>query len=174
MSDAADPGACEHVQLEVGRVTKAHGLQGEVVVDFLTDLIDERTAKGTELFANGETLRVASARPHDSTRGRSKWLVRFEGINHRDQAERLRGATLEALSIDDPDVVFVHDLIGKRLIDQHGSDHGLIAAMVDNPASDLIELVNGRLIPMAFYVEHDAETVSVSVPAGLLDDSADE
>ena len=108
---------------------------------------------------------VAGARPHQQ-----KWLVRFEGVDDRTAAERLRGRTLSAEPLDDPDAVFVHQLIGKNLVDQSGVDHGPIVAVVDNPASDLIELTDGRLVPLAFYVGDDETTVSVSVPPGLLDD----
>lgn len=154
--------------LEVGRIGKAHGLKGEVVVDFITDRTEERTEPGTELLAGDVMLRVASARPHQQ-----RWLVRFEGIGDRNQAEALRGRSLQAEAFDDPDAVFVHELIGKDVIDQHGTAHGPVVSVIDNPASDLLELADGRLVPLAFYVEHDAEVISVSVPPGLLDDDAE-
>ena len=125
----------------------------------------ERTAPGAELWIEDRKVVVAAARPHQQ-----KWLVRFEGVEDRTAAESLRGRTLSAEPLDDPDAVFVHQLIGKHLVDQAGTDHGLIVAVVDNPASDLIELADGRLVPLAFYVEADESSVSVSVPPGLLDD----
>lgn len=152
--------------LEVGRIGKAHALKGEVVVDFTTDRAAERAAPGSELVAGDVTLRILASRPHQR-----KWLVCFEGVNDRNQAEALRGVALKAEPVDDPDALFVHELIGKVLVDQDGNDHGPIAAVVDNPASDLLELEDGRLVPLAFYVDHDDESVSVSVPAGLLDDA---
>jgi len=159
--------------LEVGRIGKAHGLKGEVVVDFVTDRIEERTAAGTALVlerpgvgvAVGESLEVISARPHQK-----KWLVTFAGVVDRNAAEALRGTILLAPAIDDPDALFVHELIDKQVVDQHGVDHGAVVAVIDNPASDLLELESGRLVPLAFLVDHDSQTVRVSVPPGLLDD----
>ncbi|MEL7155049.1 MAG: ribosome maturation factor RimM [Actinomycetota bacterium] len=152
--------------LEVGRIGKPHGLKGEVVVDFSTDRTEERTATGTELWADRRRLVVASARPHQQ-----KWLLRFDGVERREEAELLRGLVLSAPALDDPDALFVHELIGKRLVDQHGVDHGPVASVIDNPASDLLELSSGRLVPLAFHVAHDDEVVTVDVPPGLLDDA---
>ncbi len=168
--------------LEVGRIGRPHGLKGEVVVDFVTDRTAERAAPGAELFIDGEPIEVATARPHQQ-----RWLVRFVGVADRDGAERLRGATLEAEPLDDPDVVFVHELIGRHLVDQHGTDHGPVVSVVANPASDLLELGDGRLVPLAFLdpdpdanldpgadagsapVDDDGP-IRVTVPPGLLDD----
>lgn len=154
--------------LEVGRVGKAHGLKGEVVVDFTTDRTDERAAPGVSLWSDERHFVVATARPHQQ-----KWLIRFEGIERREEAELLRGLVLKAEAIDDPEAVFIHQLIGKRLVEADGTDHGPVVAVIDNPASDLLELDDGRLVPLAFYVSHDDQAVTVSVPAGLLDDIED-
>ncbi len=159
--------------LEVGRVGKAHGLRGEVVVTWITNLIDDRTRPGSRFRVdNGPTtgeawLTIATSRPHQD-----RWLIRFEGVNDRTAADRLRGITLEAEPIETEGEVFVHELVGKMLVDQHGTEHGTVAALVANPASDLLELGDGRLVPMAFYQSHDDERVLVEVPAGLLDDDA--
>ncbi len=164
--------------LEVGTIGRAHGLKGEVVVDFVTDRTEERTQAGAELRLGARTLVVATARPHQR-----KWLVRFEGVGDRSAAEKLRGGVLEAEALDDPDALFVHDLIGKTLIDQHGTRHGSVVAVVENPASDLLELEDGRLVPLVFVVDTDGDgdgdddadgidddVILVSVPPGLLDD----
>jgi 16S rRNA processing protein RimM len=153
--------------LEVGRVDKSHGLRGEVVVSFVTNMISERTAPGTRLWSGRQWLTVIAARPH-----RNKWLVSFDGVADRTAADALRGVILEAEPLENESEVFVHELMGKRLIDQHGTDHGPIASVIDNPASDLLELDDGRLVPLAFYMAHDEKTVSVDVPIGLLDDHA--
>lgn len=163
MSDEANPQL-----LEVGRIGKAHGLKGEVVVDFMTDRVADRTEPGAELWSEGVRFEVISARPHQS-----KWLVRFVGVTDRNEAERLRGKSLEALAIVDPDAFFVHEMVGMTIIDQHGTDHGPVVAMIENPASDLMELADGRLVPMNFIVARDDSSITVSVPTGLLDDIED-
>ncbi len=173
--------------LEVGRIEKAHGLRGEVVVRLLTNMVDDRTAPGAVLRAGDRTLVIVRSRPHGD-----RWLVTFDGVDDRDRADALRGRTLlaEALTSDGTDpgppsvstdhgsevVAFVHELVGRRVVDQHGTDHGPVAAVIDNPASDLLELGDGRLVPLTFYRGLDAatDTISVDVPDGLLDDPADD
>lgn len=150
--------------LEVGRIGKPHGLRGEVVVTWSTNLIDQRTALGTRLLADEQWLTVATARPHQN-----RWLIGFEGFTERTEADLLRGRILRAEPIESEGDVFVHDLVGKTLVDQHGVAHGSVVAMVANPASDLIELGDGRLVPFVFYRSHDEDQVRVDVPAGLLD-----
>jgi 16S rRNA processing protein RimM len=57
--------------LLVGRITKAHGLRGEVVVDLLSSE-ESRLAPGTALETDRGDLVVVSSRPHQG-----KWLVVF-------------------------------------------------------------------------------------------------
>ena len=45
---------------------------------------------------------------------------------------------------------------------------------MENPASDLLELVDGRLVPMVFLVDYEPGVwINVDVPDGLLDDTID-
>lgn len=164
--------------LELGHVSKAHGLGGDVVVSLITDRTVERLSPGTILHlgrsaAEARPFTVATAKPYQE-----KWLVRFAEVEGRDEADRLRGSKLfaSALSSDellDDDVLFVHELIGKRVVDQHGTDHGEVLSVVDNPASDLLELSGDRLVPLTFYVSNDDDVIRVDVPVGLLDDDAE-
>ncbi len=153
-------------QLEVGRITKHHGLRGDVLVKFTTDRLEERTEVGSELsLSDGRTLVIKRASLHND-----RWIVHFKGFDSKEAADSLRGHLLFAAPIDVEGEIFVHQLIGCRLKTVDGTDHGEITSVLDNPASDLLELSDGRLVPMAFYVAHDAVSVTVDVPAGLLDD----
>ncbi len=165
--------------LELGRVGKAHGLKGQLILSLTTDRTVERLAPGSVLFLGpaAETAKpyvVGTAQPHQS-----KWLVSLVGLETRNNAESLRGhgiygEPLSAEQLADDDVLFVHELIGKRVVDQHGVDHGPVLSVIDNPASDLLELEGDRLVPLAFYSSHDEKVILVEVPVGLLDDQADE
>jgi 16S rRNA processing protein RimM len=164
----AGPGAPE--QVEVGRIGRAHGLQGEVAVTFLSDR-PERRAPGAHLVARSpgaddRDVVVASSRPHQE-----RWLVRFEGVDDRTTAETFRGCTLhgEGLPPEGDDELWVHDLVGCRVMDVDGAPLGTIVAVEANPAHDLLVLDGGGLVPVPFIVEHDGHAVTVRVPEGLLD-----
>ncbi|NNF56222.1 MAG: 16S rRNA processing protein RimM [Acidimicrobiales bacterium] len=152
--------------LEVGRITKPHGLQGDVLVKYVTDMIQERTAIGAAFtLSNDREVVIERASLHND-----RWIVHFEGVDSRDAAQALQSQILFAEPLEDPGTIFIHEIIGKRLRTEDGTDHGEIVTVLDNPASDLMELESGRLVPMAFYLDHDDEFVTVDVPAGLLED----
>lgn len=149
--------------LKVGQIGRAHGLKGEVLVTLTTDRIAERTAPGAVfLLSNGESLEVEDAHPHQD-----RWRIRFQGIDSREDAERLRNSVLSAEALPDSDDVFVHELVGKTVIETDGTERGEVVSLISNPASDLLELDTGHLVPMAFYLSQDAKTVTVDVPEGL-------
>lgn len=151
-------------RLEVGHVSKAHGLRGELIFSFSTDRTVERTAPGAVLFLDGEAYSVIRGQAHGK-----KWLLALEGITTKEQADELRGRSVTAEPIDDADTVFVHELIGNQLVDQHGVDRGKIVSVIDNPASDLLELESGGLVPLAFFVSMADGIVRVEVPDGLFE-----
>ena len=110
-------------RLLVGRITKAHGLRGEVVVDLLSSEAEVRLAPGAVLSSDrGVTVEVVAARPHQG-----KWLVAFDGVVGREAAEALRGVELHGEPIDDPDALWVHDLVGARVVEVDGTERGTVA-----------------------------------------------
>lgn len=150
--------------LEVGRISKAHGLRGELLVTLVSDRI-ERVAPGAELSTDRGPLRVIASRPHQG-----RWLVQFEGVTSRESAESWRGVVLRAEPIEDADVLWVHELIGCRVIDERGIDRGTVQTVLDNPASDLLELGSGALVPLTFVVGGPVDgIVRVVVPDGLFE-----
>ena len=85
-------------------------------------------------------------------------------------AEALRGLELRAEPIDDPDELWVHELIGCRVISADGVDRGEVTAVQDNPASDLLVLDSGALVPVVFVVDGPTDgVVHVEVPDGLFE-----
>ena len=164
--------------LEVARIARAHGLRGEVIVELLTNR-EERLDKGSVLLAGRppvgdgnaavelsalRSLEVLAARPFQH-----RHIVHFRDVTTREGAEALHGSVLSAEPIEDDSVLFVHELIGCALIDQHGHTHGVITAVQANPASDLLVVEGRHLVPAGFVTGHDEEHVYVDVPDGLFD-----
>ncbi|MEY2477107.1 MAG: rRNA processing protein RimM [Actinomycetota bacterium] len=146
--------------LEVGRVVKPHGLKGEVVVELTTTRTD-RLEPGTRF----EDLEVVRSQPFQH-----RWIVAFEGVTTREAADALRGRVLRAEPIDDdPDALWVHELIGASVTDTAGAELGTVTAVEANPASDLLVLDSGGLVPLRFVVDHGEGQVVVDPPAGLFD-----
>jgi 16S rRNA processing protein RimM len=148
--------------LEVGRVVRPHGVRGAVVVELVTNRL-ERLEPGSVLETDHGPLEVVRSSPH-----RGRYLVEFAGIRGRDEAEHLRGAVLRAAPLEDPQELWVHELVGAELVDQRGTPHGRVVALEANPASDLLVLDGGGLVPLRFVVERRAGTIVADLPPGLL------
>ena len=109
-------------------------------------------------------MTVIASRPHQRD-----FIVVFEGIPDRNTAETFRGLVLRAEPLDDPDVMWVHELVGARVVEQDGTDRGVVTAVEANPASDLLVLDSGALVPLRFVVSREEGRVLVDVPPGLFD-----
>ena len=168
-------GGAQLFRLEVGRIVKAHGIRGEVVVEAVSNR-PERFATGAVMYDGDLALPIRRATPQGGPdpagrMSRPRWIVSFDGIDDRNTAERLRGTVLSGDPLDhgdDDDVLWVHELVGCDMLDVAGRVLGRVAAVEANPASDLLVLESGHLVPMVFVVEAGAGRVVVDPPDGLL------
>lgn len=166
--DGAPDGATSAEQpqlLIIGRVTRPHGLNGEVTVDLLTDRT-ERLDPGTELHTDHGVVVVQRSRHQD----RHRWLVVFDGVDSREAADAMRGVVLSAEPVDVPGTLWVHELIGCRVVSKNGTERGTVVSVLANPASDLLELDSGALVPLVFVAgDIDNGAIRLDEPDGLFD-----
>jgi 16S rRNA processing protein RimM len=149
--------------LEIGHLRRAHGVRGQVNVQLATDRL-ERLEPGTRWFARDGWLTVVTATPHQD-----RWLVTFEEIKDRVTAQRYTNTPVYAEPLEDADELWVHELIGTPVVDVGGTEHGTVAAVIANPAADLLELESGALVPVVFIVERTADRIVIDPPAGLFE-----
>lgn len=151
--------------LEVGRITKPHGVKGDVLV-LLTSERTERLDPGSTLDTDRGPLTVVS-----SSRHQDRWIVHFDGFTDRDQVETWRGVALRAepATDDDGDVLWVHELVGRPVLLLDGSPVGVITEVQSNPASDLLVLDSGALVPVVFVTANEGDHVTIDPPEGLFD-----
>lgn len=149
--------------LEIGTVGKAHGLRGDVVVKLITNRL-ERVEPGSVLSTDRGELVVERSRPHQD-----RFVVGFAGFTDRTAAESLRGTVLRAEPIEDEGELWVHELVGSEVFDQDGVSRGTVESVQANPASDLLVLDSGHLVPLVFVVAAEEQRVVVEVPEGLFD-----
>jgi 16S rRNA processing protein RimM len=153
------------VLLEVGRVAKAHGLKGEVIVSLSTDRV-ERMQSGFVFATARGPLEIVTAKRHQE-----RWRVQFRGVADRNAADALHGLVLLADPIEDPEAFFVHELIGAAVVDRDGKHLGTVESVEANAASDLLVLDSGPLIPLVFVKERrqGIGELVVELPDGLLE-----
>jgi 16S rRNA processing protein RimM len=173
------------VDLTVGRIVKAHGVTGEVVVEVRTDDPDGRFTPGNTLRAKrsrepgpGRDYVVEAVREHGN-----RLLVRLAGITGRDAADALRGNVFlidsdELPPIDDPDEYYDHQLEGLRVRTTSGQDIGAVGEVLHTAAGELLAVNtdDGRgelLVPfvsaIVTAVSLQDGTVEIDPPDGLLD-----
>ena len=151
--------------LEIGRIGKPHGLRGEVSVLLTTDR-EERVSVGSILFlASKQELVVQNSRSH-----KKLYLVSFKGMNTRESADSISGEKLFAEPLNDETTIWVHELIGKIVVDSHGLERGEVVEIHANPASDLLVLEDGTLVPVAFLSDTKEKTITVHAPKGIFPD----
>lgn len=153
------------MRLEVGRIGRPHGLRGEVHVVPVTNVPD-RFARGAQLSIDEQQYEVVDSRPH-----KGGWLVRFAGIDDREQATRLQGRTVfaEAVADDDDGELWAHEMIGSAVRDASGATVGTVVAIEANPAHDLLVLDDGSLVPVVFVVHQGDGEIVIDPPEGLLE-----
>ncbi|MFY9917769.1 MAG: ribosome maturation factor RimM [Mycobacterium sp.] len=170
------------MDLVVGRVVRAHGITGELVVEVRTDDPDTRFAPGARLRArpkNGpeRTYVIDSAREHSG-----RLLVRLDGVVDRNAADALRGNiflvdTEDLPPINDPDEFYDHQLEGLRVVTTDGRLVGNISEVLHTGAGELLSVTSeaGAEILVPFVsaivteVSLENQTVEIDPPEGLLE-----
>jgi ribosomal 30S subunit maturation factor RimM len=123
-----------------------------------------RTGKGQKLWAAGTWYEIAT-----SKKSTDRWLMYFVGVTDRNIVERLTNSDVYGEPIDDPSVVWVHELIGSVVVDTAGNNLGTCTGVIDNPAHPIMELDHGFLVPTPFIVSNENGRIEIDAPEGLFD-----
>jgi len=168
----------------VGRIRRAHGIRGELVVELMTDEPDAIFASGCRVFAgdrlgdiakDGQQLIVVRASPF-----KGGLIVAFEGIPDKTAADTWRDRYLlvpeSEVAPPSADELFIHDLVGMRVI--RGTETvGDIVEVFEVPQGLLMDVrrPNGKTVMLPFddntvtHVDSDARVITVDPVDGLLD-----
>jgi 16S rRNA processing protein RimM len=170
------------VELTVGRVVKAHGITGELVVDIRTDDPELRFAPGSVLRARGRdrregTYTVETVRPHGI-----RLLLRLAGVADRDTADALRGSvflidTADLPAIDESDTYYDHQLEGLLVRTTAGLELGTVTEVLHTAAGELLAVKRDQapelLVPFVSAIVTSVSlqdgVVDIDPPDGLLD-----
>jgi 16S rRNA processing protein RimM len=125
--------------LEVGRVSKAHGILGELRITPHYEASDSLAhADQIWLGLNGTSVAYQVERSRAVPRA---YLVKLRGVDDRNAAEALHGRTVsvrrEALPPLQPGEYYLVDLVGARVIGPDGPV-GEVTGVVSHPTVDVI------------------------------------
>jgi 16S rRNA processing protein RimM len=169
----------------VGRVRKAHGIRGELLVEPITDAPDTVFVSGRRLYAgtaagdpspDGQELHITAVRQHmDSVR------LTLAEVPDRSAAELWRGRFLLAPQHELPppadDEVYLHDLIGMQVVHVDGRALGVVVDTYELPQGLMLDVrpVSGGqtyFVPWSeeilVDVDESARRIIVNPPEGLL------
>lgn len=175
----------------VGRVRKAHGVRGELVVEPISDEPDAVFASGRRFSvgdaegrpdARGTTIELVSRRPF-----RDGFLATFAGISDRNAADLWRDRYLLIPETELPaagdDEIYLHDVPGMRVELPDGTVVGRVTTVWELPQGLVLDVARDAtgsgtagssvMIP---YDERTVQTIDrgerrivVELPDGLLD-----
>lgn len=125
-------------KIALAAVAGAHGVKGEVRLKLFSDSAGSIAAH-TKLYVGGAERRLLSIRAAGINA-----VARFENVADRSAAEGLRGLLVEVdRSMLPPlgDGEYYHaDLIGLPAVDQQGRQIGIVVAVENYGAGDLLEI----------------------------------
>lgn len=163
----------------VGRVARAHGNRGQVIVNLETDFAEER-------FQTGQVMLVGPGQPPTPRRIREvrfhqgRPIVALEGVDSMSDAEALAGAELwmpaDALGPLPAGTFYRHDLVGCEVRDTHDAVIGRVTS-VEGPMEQsrlIVERAGGEvMIPLAaaicVQIDVASRRIVVDPPQGLLE-----
>jgi len=161
----------------VGRVARAHGNKGQVIVNLDTDFAEERFRVGQVLLV-GDAARPLTIRDVRFHQGRP--VVTFEGVETMNDAEALAGAELKAPASDAkalPEGTFYHyDLVGCEVRDTAGQLVGSVVKV--EGTMEMSRLVVGAageevliplVAPICVRIDVAARQIVIDPPEGLIE-----
>lgn len=164
----------------IGRVARAHGNRGQVIVNPETDFPEDRFRPGRVFVVRHDQgpavrLAVSAARFH---RGRP--ILSFDGVDTMDAAEAMSGAGLWLPASELPALgsgsFYHHELVGCEVRQADGRLVGTVAR-VEGPMEGSILVVETRrgdvLIPLAseicVRIDPAQRTIVIEPPEGLIE-----
>jgi 16S rRNA processing protein RimM len=162
--------------LLVGRVARAHGIRGHVIVNPETDFIEDR-------FRTGHVVLIGpadDARPREILESRihqGRPIVRFAGIDTMNEAETLAGANVWLREADvgplPAGTFYRHDLVGCDVLDTHGACIGKVTGVEGSLDRSYLVVDEHTLIPLVgdicVAVDIAARRVTIDPPEGLIE-----
>ncbi len=121
--------------LNVGQISKPHGVRGEVKVISLTDSL-ERFKELHEVYIDGIERKITSVKLQTD-----RAILKIQGVDSVEDAERLRNKYLEVSRENakelEEDSYYIADLIQCRVYDTEGKEIGPVYDVLETGSNDV-------------------------------------
>lgn len=161
---------------KIGKLGKAHGVKGEIQLQFDDDVFDRVEAEYLILRLDG--IMVPFFMEEYRFKSDEVALVKFEGIDTQERARQLTGTEVffprELADGDESDELSYAQLVGFTLVnDADSKEVGTIAFIDEQTMNIMFEMEDGTLIPASEELITDIDTenkkITVDIPQGILD-----
>lgn len=155
----------------LGEISRPHGVRGEVKLRSFTQDPCAIAAYGVLTTERGERVTLKNVRA-----AQDHVIARIEGVTDREGAEKLKGRKLQVArdalpELDDEDEAYAADLEGLNVIDRQGAVIGVVFAVPNYGAGDLIEIaVPGQKATLLLPFSDDV-VVEITDEAVIIDAS---
>ncbi|MBU0278483.1 MULTISPECIES: ribosome maturation factor RimM [unclassified Gemella] len=169
------------MRLKVGKIVNTHALKGELKIISSSDFIENRLKPGSKLVItkSNQTIKevvVEVAREH-----KGAYLVKFEGINSIEEAEKFKNLQLkideEFLEDLEDGEYYFYEIIGCKVYRDDNNEIGEIIEILQTGANDVWVVSNNLgkeyLIPyiddVVKEIDINNKKIFIEVMEGLLD-----
>lgn len=175
---AGSPSPGEPVFLVVGKLHRPHGVEGEIILEVITDF-PERLQPEVGVYVGEEhrLLRIRDRRQH--ARG---LLLAFEGYHDPERVGELRNQWVYVRAEDRPPLpegeYYHHQLLGLRVVDEEGKHLGILTHILDTGANEVYvvrpesgpEILLPAIEPVILDINIEKGEMRVHVLPGLIPD----
>jgi 16S rRNA processing protein RimM len=163
----------------IGRVSRPHGLTGELVIEYFNRDDLAVFSRYHTIFIQGNEgtprpYRLTQTRPH-----KESILARLEGIQTKEEAEQLRGRSVlvdaAALPPLPEDEYYGYEILGMRVVTEQGTVVGEITDIFPTGSNDVYVVQEGEkefLIPalkdVIISIDKKDRTMVIRPTKGLL------
>ena len=164
-------------KIPLGQILKPHGIKGELKILFYNE--ESNSLKNNQIvFLESKEGVCSEYKIERILYSFRKNRIKFFDINTIDEANQLRGYTLNVLRSDLPKLskneYYLDDLIGYTIMDSNSKVYGKVNSILSLPANDVLSIMHGEkeyLIPLiqdvVIDVDQEKEIITIDPLEGL-------
>ncbi len=151
----------------IGKITSAHGIKGQVKVASFTDNSQDIAIYNNPVFKDNSSIELKIT----SSKG-NVLIAWVNDIANRNDAEKLRGKEIFVDRLDFPETEseeFYHiDIIGLEVRSNSGKKLGVVKAMHNFGAGDIIDIILDKTKKREMYQFNDKTIPEVNIDGGYV------
>ena len=155
----------------IATIVGAHGIKGAVRAKYVTDAPDYYLREEVLFLEKDRNLSALNI--IRINKSKNCWIILFEEINCRNDAEVLKGCRLllpdDQLKPLESNEIFVHQIIGCLVEDQKGRILGKITDFLETGANNVYEVSNGSSTFLVPDVPHVVLELNVETKKMVID-----